>query len=853
MFSSEAWLANPSSGFYNGVATQSLRFDGSSRLEKNFSSEGSRQKWTISVWVKRTAIEHNLVILGYSPSSTFYGALYFHNNRIRIYDIQSSSFKFDLQTNALHRDASAWYHIVVSADTTQSTASNRIKMYVNGVQVTSFAVETYPSLNLSSLVTDDCSHSIGRYADVTTGSFKGYMSEFNLVDGLSFFSDTSGTANTSFNINSFGETKNGVWIAKEYTGSYGTNGFRLQFNQTGTGTASTSTIGADTSGNTHHFTSSGIVASDCAMPDSPENNFATLNSLYATANTNVTLSKGNLKATVSQVAYQQTFGSIGVSSGKWYVEMKQNGTTNSSNMMGISSDNNFSILQSTSSYIGSNSGGENYAFYMHNGQKYSGGSGASYGSRTTDGQIIGVALDLDNGKIYFSVDGTYIASGDPAGGTGFAYENIASSTYYFGITLYTNGIPSCVWNFGQDSTFVGTETATSNADGNGYGAFHTAPPSGFLALCTANLEEPTISPAQTTQADDYFNTVLYTGNESSRSIAVGFQSDWVWIKNRETTRYHRVYDSSRGATKALYTNSVDDEETNATELTAFNSNGFTLGAGVGSNENNDTFVSWNWKAGGATTADNSAGAGNTPTAGSVKIDGVNLGSALAGSIPATRLTANTTAGFSIVTYTGSGSNATVGHGLAISPDMVIVKNRTAGTTGAWLVYHSANTSAPETDYLRLNETNATADINSVWNDTAPTSSVFSIGTSSNVNTNTHTYLAYCFHSVEGYSKMGSYTGNGSTDGTFVYTGFRPAWVLIRPTIASQWLIMDSARNVFNPLDKRLFAEKSDAESSATYLDFLSNGFKFRYSGAFNSNETIYMAFAEAPFKYANAR
>ena len=421
-------------------------------------------------------------------------------------------------------------------------------------------------------------------------------------------------------------------------------------------------------------------------------------------------------------------------------------------------------------------------------------------------------------------------------------------------------------NFGQDSSFSGVTSSQGETDSNGKGDFYYTVPSGFLALCSANLEEPTISPNSDTQATNYFNTVLWTGNNNARSIEdVGFQPDFVWSKCRNTNSTgHRLHDSVRGdnGTVMLELNSDSTQvEGTDTLISGFDAEGFNIAAGGNHpNVSNRTFVAWNWKAGGEPTATNSASAGATPTAGSVKIDGVNKSVALAGSIPATKISASTTAGFSIVTYTGNdASSATVGHGLTQAPEWVIVKNRgEAISNPAWTVYHASNTSAPATDYLDLSTNTGTDDADTLWNDTAPTSTVVSLGTADSVLSGSN-HVMYCFHSVEGYSKFGSYVGNGAANGTFVNIGFRPAFVMIKCSShnSSSWFMLDNARDVNNEVLQDLTADtNNDETSNSNFLDFLSNGFKLRTTGSVvngSGRTMIYMAFAEAPFKYANAR
>jgi len=324
----------------------------------------------------------------------------------------------------------------------------------------------------------------------------------------------------------------------------------------------------------------------------------------------------------------------------------------------------------------------------------------------------------------------------------------------------------------------------------------------------------------------HFNTVLYTGNGAdNRSITgVGFQPDWVWYKERNNAIDHRLVDSTRGATKLLFSNDTDAEFTDANELQAFESDGFQVGDDGSINGNNDTYVAWNWKANGGTTSSNTDG-----------------------SITST-VQANTTAGFSIVTYTGTGSNATIGHGLGATPKTYWIKRRSSGTAD-WYIYHS---SIGATKNLRLNKTNASSTDSGIFNDTEPTSSVFSLGSSFS-NTSSKDYVAYCFAEKQGYSKFGTYTGNGSSDGPFAYTGFKSAWLMIKRTDSTNhWTLQDNARESSNVVQKFLLANEDDAEdtSAGQDLDFLSNGFKIRNSNTrqnASGGSYIFMAFAEHPF------
>tara|TARA_A100001515_G_scaffold48962_1_gene38719 strand:+ start:1789 stop:2841 length:1053 start_codon:yes stop_codon:yes gene_type:complete len=340
-----------------------------------------------------------------------------------------------------------------------------------------------------------------------------------------------------------------------------------------------------------------------------------------------------------------------------------------------------------------------------------------------------------------------------------------------------------------------------------------------------------------TSIDDpaqYFNTVIYTGDGgSNRSVTVDFQPDWVWIKERNGTNDQTLFDSVRGATKRLRANATEAEDTQANQLKSFDSDGFTLGSLSAVNSNGQNYVSWNWLAGGSASSNSD------------------------GSITSS-VSASTTSGFSIVSWTGTGSTATLGHGLGVTPQMIIVKKRdTSGTD--WITFGSVLGGTVGSEFIKLNFVNAkTTGLNTSWfNQTAPTSSVFTVGTQSDLNGSSATYIAYCFVEKKGYSKIGSFIGNGDNDGPFVYTGFRPAWIISKRTDNSsggEWNILDNKRDTFNVADAKLEANNSDAEESDEMYDILSNGFKIT-KGDGNINASggtyIFMAFAESPFVNSN--
>jgi hypothetical protein len=702
--------------------------------------------------------------------------------------LASENPNFTLSTTQVFRDVSSWYHIVVTLDTTQGTESNRIKMYVNGSQVTSFS-GAYPSQNTDLQINTTNSHTISSYSG-TAEFYNGYLTEVNFIDGQ------------ALTPSSFGETDSatGVWKPKAYTGTYGTNGFELNFSDNSNNTAAT--LGKDYSGNGNNWTPNNFSvtagAGNDSLVDSPtaygtdtgvggsvRGNYATWNPLYGSA---PTLTNGNLDATTNITT---AYGTVSVTSGKWYWEIL------------VGNASYIGVMDST--YIKSDNNWSSQAIaYVSNGNKYN-GTGSAYGASYTTNDIIGVALDMDAGTIVF-------------------YKNGSSQG-----TAFSSGIAGKEFRPFVYSSTSGTQTANF-----GQRAFAYTAPSGFKALCTTNLPTPTIGATSTTQANDYFNTVLYTGTGSSLGVTgVGFQPDWVWIKERNAAADHGLYDAVRGVQKQLESNTTTAETTETTGLTAFGSDGFTVGALAQLNTSADTYVAWNWNAGGSNATNTS------------------------GTITST-VRANTTSGFSIVTYTGTGSNATVGHGLGVAPSMIIGKRRNG--IADWMVGHSGvnGGTTPFNYYLVLNSTAAQSADSTAWNNTAPTSTVFSLGSGGNVNSNTATNVMYCFAPVAGYSAFGSYTGNGAADGPFVYTNFRPRYLLIKVSsgTTNDWIIWDSARNTYNTMYAGLYADLSIAENAGSPVDILSNGFKIRNTGGgYNTSSAtyIYAAFAESPFKYALAR
>jgi len=819
--------------FYNGVATQSLRFDGTrnTTLYRDIAQAGNRKIATYAFWLKFDASDTTQYIFSKGDGGGTQTSIDISiaNSQFRVRFYNSDSLIGNVATNRVLRDSSAWYHLVVGIDVTQSTSSDRIKLYVNGEQETSLSASTYPS-NTNLVIGDNSAHTRERIGDYqpsyTAGSATGSSAGNRLYGYLCDFHHVDGQQLTP---SSFGEFKNGIWIAKDYTGNHGDNGFRLEFKQTGDGqsTASSSTIGADTgvdgsgSATSNHFKDQNFESYDSAIADSPENNFATMNSLINGYGTNLTMTEGNLKASSTVGEYNNTFGTILMQSGKWYWEITSDNFNNYA-MYGVAIEN---AIQTADSTPYGQTGV--YAYATH-GEVYN-ETASSSGSYTSflNQEIIGIAVDLDASPRTFKFYNNNTLQGTTNLSTNFNVDLLP--------IFVLGGAQNVFVNFGQDSSFAGQKTAQGNTDGNGIGDFYYAPPSGHLALCSANLPEPNIGPHSSTQADDHFNTVLWSGNSSTQAITgLGFQPDWVWGKTRSGAYGHGLYDTSRGISNVLSAESSNAESSYAS-FSSFDSDGFTLGGNALLNESGKTYVAWNWKANGGTTSSNSDGT-TTST-----------------------VQANTTAGFSIITYTGNATaGATIGHGLGKAPKWVITKARSGSYS--WLVGHDGLASDPWTDAVLLDTTDAVSDSNLFWNDTAPNSSVITLGGAYNpVNGNNVTYVMYAFAEIEGYSKFGSYTGNGNADGTYVYTGFRPAWIMFKRTDSTNhWLMLDNKRNVNNPVHKFLLANATDAEDTSNDqdTDFTSNGFKVRNSNARNNasgGTYIYMAFAEAPFKYALAR
>jgi len=799
MFASGKTSAASTGGYQ---ISRSLRFNSadSAYLNRTPASASNRKTWTWSGWVKRGRItsgqSQTLFAAGSSPAT---GVQFLNGTDIiQLYDY-SGAYNFRLDTTPVYRDPSAWYHIVIAMDTTQATASDRLKLYINGTQVTSFSTATYPTQNTDYQINNNVVTYIGRTGIGTIYDFDGYQTEINLIDGQ------------ALTPSSFGETnaQTGVWQPKAYSGSYGTNGFYLNFSDNSNTTAAT--LGKDYSGNGNNWTPNNFSvtagAGNDSLVDSPTSygtdtgvggtvrgNYCVWNPLdKEVSSVFTTYANGNLDCTVTGT--RAAVATISVTSGKWYWEVVPTGNTGSVNYMIGVADANTPI--STRSYTGANGWA-----YFQSGSKFNNNSGAGYGASYTTNDVIGVALDMDAGTVTFYKNGT---------SQGVAYSTLSGKAI-------------------QPMVSDGSSVHTMNYTGNfGQRPFAYTAPSGFKALCTQNLPTPTIGATTATQANTFFTPNLWTGNDGLQTVTNNIDTTngggWIWFKGRNLAVSNFLINSNSGYTKFLASNTTAAEDTYNFGFTP-STTGFSFNSGSGSvNQAGYTYVAWQWKAGGTAVS-------NT-----------------AGSITST-VSANTTSGFSVVTWTGNATdNASVGHGLGVAPKMVIIKNRS--TSAGWPVYTNVIDGSMDALYLNLTDSKADTGRNQF------TSSVFYVSSGTDTNGSGNSLVAYCFAPVAGYSAFGSYTGNGSADGPFVYTGFRPAFVLTKRTDStSDWQLMDSSRNTYNVANTALFPNTADADTSGYSKDFLSNGFKIRDSGASlnaSGGTYIYMAFASNPFKFALAR
>ena len=823
---------------------------------------GSSDDFTIEFWFWPTvagSTDYAYVVGNYVGTSGPHMALQFDfrtsNRYFYFYYGNGAADQFQYSTGDV--DAGRWHHVAVNRN------SGTLELFLDGARVGSAVTShtrEYGNDNFR----------IGQAQENGSNGFDGYLSNVRMVVGSAVYSSGSSITVPTSPLTAITNTKLLALTTTTITADGSTN------NVTGTVSGSgyfatdglspfpNAAFNEDAGSNGIDFAAKNVFDYDVVL-DSPTNNFSTMNFLYHSSSKG-TLSRGALK--VSGAGFVNAADGYGAVSTfaipkdkKIYIEVECTDANGTNWFAGFASQ---SGLESGPS--GTNVGGSN-AITVYNRQVYVNGNeinyGGSYGlgglgssiSKLEAGDILGCMCDGATGKVWFSRNGTYFMSpstdnsgttGDPAGGNHEigTITNGTTEDVFFVIGAGSSAAAIFV-NFGQDSQNV----ASAQSDGEGIGTFEYAPPTDYVSLCSSNLTTPTIGPTQSSQAEDHFNTVLYTGNASSRSITgVGFEPDLVWIKPRNDTDNNVVFDSVRGVQKFLYVNTTGAEGTRSGDgLSSFDSDGFSIGDWNNINENLKTYVSWNWKAGG--------------TANTISADSISSGTpSLAASV-----SANTDAGFSIVTWTADADSGTVGHGLNSAPEMIIAKPLGSGTN--WYVMHTVDGVIPASEVLNLDNEDAKFNpgVNH-FNDTYPTDDVFSFGGYLGDDLSNDDKVAYCFHSVEGFSKVGTYNGNVTnySGGAFIYTGFRPALVMIKSISAGSWVVTDNKRaSAFNGDTARLYwndTAQETAYNSNRNVELFSNGFMVHGNSASSNtnkinedNDYIYLAFAEAPLKFANAR
>ena len=783
----------------SSVIQRSLIFNANdnTRLVRTIGSTSNRRTYTYSWWMKRTmqSAEQYVWYVGSSGGTPYLDARFEANSHELQLQDYTPSRPIRFITNRKFRDPNAWYHFVFAIDTTQGTASNRAKLYVNGVQETSFSTETYPDQNYDSSANVSGHIQVwGTNKEGTSNDLDGYLAEVHFIDGYQYDASYFG----------FTDPVTNIWSPKRYEGTYGTNGYYLDFSDN----SSTAALGIDKSPNGNDFTANNFATTDSVI-DTPTNNFCTLNPLDAGT---ITESQGNLKVTRDS-AHETIQGTMSMPSGKWYWEVYNGmpGGSTDGTLIGLGS-NASNILNS---HVGSTTtswGYENTGLVWHN------NNGTGSNASLADGDIFGIAYDADQGIIRFYKNGTLQNDG---------YTGITANDYMPQVSLYHSN-SFLVANFGQDSSFAGNKTAQGKTDASGLGDFYYTPPTGYKALCSKNL-----SPTSIVRPQKHFETLEYTGqNTSSLYNVTGleFTPDFVWAKTKNDTIGHVMIDTVRGDDRQIQGDVSDAEVLRGTPSYRFLKDGFAVSTG-GNMNNPKNYAAYCWKAGGAAVS-------NTD-----------------GSITSS-VSANQEAGFSICSFTINTSGVyTIGHGLGKAPDWIMMKNR--DTTNNWDCYHSY---IGNTKRFKLNSRDAGEDYTEPWNDTTPTSSVFT-STGSWLGGNGNKIIAYCWTSIPGYSKMGGYTGNGSSDGPFVHLGFRPAWLLIKADLSESWYLYDNKRDVDNEVNQEFRVDHEYASGTFALGDFLSNGFKIRGTDTNmngNGSSYFYIAFADqsgpTPFdSFPNAR
>lgn len=774
-------LLGSSGGAAAYTINQSCRFndDDSAYMTRTFGSAGDRRTFTLSFWAKTTNQNAGAAFVfsatDTSGAGTSSDAIRFDGATGALRVIGDSGTGCNVLTQAYHRDHSAWYHFVVTVDTTEGAAGDRVKIYRNGVQDTNLTHTTDPSASYQFLYFNNTEpHSVGREEDGAAEYFDGYLADVYWIDG------------TAYAASDFGETDtNGNWVPIDASSlTFGTNGAHFLFEDS-------ANLGNDSNGGTD-WTENGLAAND-QVTDSPTDDLTNLVGNYCVWNpvdpfgaAGLSLANGNLQGTNSSAAANSLFGSMVIpATGKWAWQITCTTVTGGGAeypVIGVVPDNN----SDTSSPMRSGGTGEGYGA---DGRKFSAidAANAAYGDTFTDGDVIEVQIDMDAGDLFFRKNGTLQNSGTAMQAS------------------LTSGVR---WKPAIDFHKV-TNNIDITADFGQLG--FTPTDSSYKTLFTANFDAPTITdPSAYFQVDTFTGTGAELARTLTDASGGAVSPDLVWISDRDTTVNEVLVDSVRGATLEWNFDSANTETTVAQGVKSFDSSGYTLGT--------DTNY-------------NASGSSNK----------------------AQCYVESATAGFDIVTFTGNGSARTISHSLGAVPAMYWVKERNATSADFGAMYHQYMAATPEDVYLDIGDTVSPVDDATLFNDTAPTSSVFSVGTSNQVNENSKNYVAYLWAEVEGFSKFFQYESNNTTpDGTFVWCGFRPAFVVAKPIdSALGWYQWDSAVSPHNLADIALRIDDGGTDESTHGIDILSNGFKFKDNGGGGPNSTgttcIGWAFAEFPF------
>ena len=823
-------------GFDSTLIGNSVWLDGSDDDFDRSTTSHSSTEVVMACWFQLNKFSGNVGLMGLgtgtsgSTNSGLWlsdGTVYFYNNG------------YGVTTNQLLRDT-GWYHILGSWKLDESTASNKGKLFINGSEVTSFAADPRSSWGTSFGST--ATQSVG---SISTNTFlTGYIAQPIMLDGQSV--QGGDVAITDF-VDTFTFGTNGSQVIPKknsevaaLASSAGGNSFCLDFaDSTGTNAAN---LGNDISSNNKDLTVNGTMSSANQTIHTPSNVYPKISILGKPSGStaaNYSMSRGSNRMTYSGAA-QAAFGLVSDKViqaddpkiyWEFYVEAGSVGGSGGGRLGNGIVIPQFNMKASVNANGFYGSGGES-AYFQRDSMYDNGSASVSGMTAVAVGGIQQMAFEPSTGKVWIGQDGTW-RNGSATASTTLNINNhddqLTVQDYIFVIGLQRSGDIGVI-NFGDNPTFSGNETAGTNADENGHGLFKYAVPSTFLAPCSANLTGPE------NQGVDYFNAVKYTGNGTAIGsggnavTGAGFKPDWVWLKNRSAGDNHALYDIVRGVTKQLESNTGAVESTQTEGLTTFGSDGFTVGSLDQVNTNTENFISWNWLASNSTSTTSPAG-----------------------TIPSTSSVAS--AGhFSVGTYTGQTDAGTVGHGLGGVAEMVIVWDKAFANSIA--VYHVGVASDAATDYLLLSQADGATDNATFWNDTAPNSEVFSVGTGNNTNGDGRAKSFQAFRSVPGVCKVGSYIGNGdSTVPPYVHLGFRPRFVMVKnATVARDWVITDTARSPINPAELFLFPNEEEAEaargpaSGSDYdIDLLAEGFRpLTGDSAPNGdgNTIVYMAMAD---------